>query len=523
MAKERTTVKKIKEVLRLAAVAGVSDRKISKITGVSRPVVGDIRAKAFARQLAFKDLETLTDEEIERLFYHAPTITESDRFRLLSDRFQEISRELSRTGVTLRQLWSEYRRDFPQGFGYSQYCFYYQSWREKMDVSAPLEHRPGEKMFTDFAGMTFPYYNALTGEKKQAQVFVAILPNSQYLYVEAAESQKTAECARLHENAFWFFGGVPAAIVPDNLKPVVNKPCRFEPEINRAFGLFVEYYGVSVVPARVRKPRDKALVENAVQRVYENIFAPLRNERFFSIDAVNIAFRRELERLLGKTMKRYGLSRRALFEQYEKASLHELPAGRYIWKDHAKGYAQYNYHLFFSEDKHYYSVPWRLAKQSVDVYFTVKTIEIYHRGRRVACHLRSKRFNGYTTIPEHMPEKHRAMGEWNPERFINWAKECGENVERMVRAILQSGRYHEQNFNSCMGLLRLGRKFGSVNRLNKACARAMCHRSIGYRVVKEILEKGYEDLPDEQGLFEDIPAIEHSNVRGADYYADTGL
>jgi len=522
MAKERTAVKKIKEVLRLAEVPDIKHRKIARSTGVSRPVVAALLEKAHARGVTYAQVEALDDEAVERLFYTPVSERDNKRLADLLDRFPCVSRELLRVGVTLRLLWEEYRREEPDGFGYSQYCKHYQQWREASDVSFPIDHKPGEKAYVDFTGMKWPYFEGLGGEPKAAEIFLSILPASQYFYVEACENQTDDVFARLNENAFYFFHGVTALLSPDNLKAAVDKPCRYEPEINKTFGLFAEHYHVTVLPARVRHPKDKALVENAVLRTYQNIFAPLRDEVFYSLGELNSAIRRQLCLFLGKPMKRFGLSRRELFEQQERSTLTPLPPERFPWRHHTQGYVQYNYHIFFKEDLHFYSAPWQLYKQKVDVYTTVKTIEIYHKGKRVASHVRSKAVNRYTTDPAHMPEKHRHQADWTPERFTSWAGSVGESVERMVRSILAAKRHPQAAFRSCMGLINLSRRGGyDRERLEVACAYALRYGNVGYGAVKRILENGYDKSTQEP--FPEEIILQHENVRGADYYKNTGI
>jgi transposase len=381
-----------------------------------------------------------------------------------------------------------------------------------------IEHKAGDKMYVDFTGKKMQITDRLTGEITDVEVFVALLGASSLTYVEACTSQKKENWIMTNENAFLYFGGVTAAIVPDCLKSAITKHHKYEPDINPEYLDFARHYGTTILPARPYHPKDKSLVENAVRIVYSWIFARIRNEVFFSIEDLNQAIREQLETYNNRPMQRPQQSRRELFNETEKQALLPLPGSRYEIKHYKRLKVQFNYHVYLSENKHSYSVPYRSRAKTVELFYTAKTVEIYENNVRIAAHLRSSRANGYTTQKDHMPPEHKYMADWNPERLLSWAENIGEPVKKIIDIVLSSKRHPEQSYKTCLGILSLSNKYPPA-RVVKACKRALYYGSHTCKGVENILKNNMEDIDDEVDLFSTLP--DHENIRGRKYY--TGL
>jgi transposase len=377
-----------------------------------------------------------------------------------------------------------------------------------------MDHKAGDKMFVDYAGKKLAILDRKTGKEQPVEVFVAILGASQLTYAEASINQKTEEWIRSNERAFEYFGGVTKAIVPDNLKSGVTTSNRYEPGINDMFDDFTMHYQTVVLPARVLRPRDKALVENAVNLIYQRIYAPLRDRVFYSLEELNEAIRGLLEEHNHKPFQRLSLSRRELFEQIEISALKSLPAERYSLKQCRVLKVQFNYHIELHEDRHYYSVPWQLKGKRVRVMYDDRNVAVYYDNVRVAQHKRDRRPNGYTTKFDHMPPQHQFYKKWSPERFVSWGQGIGEDVAEMIRIVLKSREHPEQAFKTCMGILNLVKQY-EPNKLNKACRRALDFGLYSYKRIENILKNGLEEDHTETT---EAPVFSHENVRGSQYY-----
>jgi transposase len=514
MAAERLSMRKIKEVLRLFA-AGMSGRAIALSLAISHSTVREYRQRAAATGLEWPAAATLTDGEIEaRLF---PALPPSNVVRPLPN-WVEIHRELKakrRTGVTLQLLWLEYKEAEPAGLQYSQFCDLYRRWRGTLDLVLRQEHRAGDKVFVDYAGQTVPVIDRETGEVLEAQVFVGVLGASSYTYAEASASQTLPDWIGAHVRMFEFFGGVPALVVPDNLKSGVRDPCRYEPDLNPTYHELALHYGTVVMPARSRKPRDKAKAEAGVLLVERWILACLRRHTFFSLAELNAEIRRLLERLNSRAFQKLEGSRRSLFESLDRPALRSLPTARYeyaIWK---KATVNIDYHVEVLG--HYYSTPYPLVGQRLDARITSSTVELLHDGRRVAAHARSNHKGRFTTDPAHRPKSHQKHLEWTPSRIIAWAGQTGPSAAALVERILQTRPHPEQGYRSCLGLLRLGERYGK-DRLEAACGRALRAGALSYRSVNSILQRGLDQVPQEEQASLPLPQ-DHENIRGAAYYA----
>lgn len=514
--KRRIAMSKVREIIRLHEEGKLSNRQIARAVGVSRPAVADYLRGYRKSGLSWTKIEKKNDDELEKLFGKKKRGKEK-RYKTLENLFPYFVNELKRVGVTRHLLWKEYKEKNPDGYSYSQFCDNFKKWRKGNDcpITMHLEHRAGDKMFVDFTGKKFPIYDPGTGEKKELEVFVAILPASQLTYVEAVESQQMKDWIKANENALRYFGGVPRAIVPDCLKSGVINGNKYEPDVNRAYSMFARHYGTVILPARPHSPKDKAMVENAVKITYTRVFAPMRNERFFSVQDSNIAIRVNLDHHNDDmSFQRTKVTRREYFKQIEKEELMPLPSQRYEWKEFLTLTVQFNYHIELRRDNHYYSVPYKYRGKKVDVHLTGRNVEIYYRNERIAFHRRSTR-SGYSTRDEHMPSEHRFYSQWSPERFINWASKYGNDVKKLVKKVLESRRHPEQAYKSCMGILHLADNYGS-KRLNNACSRALSFDSYSYKTVKNILRKGLDTIEEEPVFPELLP--EHENIRGDKYY-----
>jgi transposase len=456
--------------------------------------------------------DTLNDSELEqRLFPPLPAMPTDQR--PVPD-WQHVQSELRRPGVTLYLLWQEYKLAHPHGFAYSWFCEHYRQWRGTLDLSLRQEHRAGDKLFVDYAGQTVGIVDRKTGEIRPAQIFVAVLGASNYTYAEATWSQQLPDWIGSHVRAFQFLGGVSAVIVPDNLKSGVHKAHRYEPDINPTYVEMARHYGTSVMPTRVRKPKDKAKVEAGVLLVERWILAALRNRTFFSLHELNRAIAQLLDKLNHRAFKKLPGNRLEQFEAIDKPALRPLPAEPYEFAQWKKVRVHIDYHV--EVEGHYYSVPHTLVKRQLEVRYSATTVECLHQGQRVASHVRSDTKGRHTTVPEHMPKAHREYAEWTPKRLTNWAHKTGPATASLIETILQRRTYPQQAFRTCLGILRLGKSYGD-ERLEAACQRALLIGSYSYKSIDSILRKGLDrQATDTQQELE--LNVDHDNLRGADYY-----
>lgn len=515
MPNERISLRKIKEVLRLHTECRLAGRAIARSLSIAPATVYDYLGRARLANLTWPLPPELDDDGLERLLF--PPQAELPTDRAMPD-WSYVHQELRRPGVTLLLLWEEYKARHPEdGYQYSRFCDLYREWAHKVDVTMRQHHRAGEKLFVDYAGDRLFVTDRETGQVCPVQLFVAVLGASNYTYAEAHWTQSALDWAGAHMRAFKFFGGVPALLVPDNLKAGVSRACRYEPDLNPTYYEMARHYGTAIVPARVRKPRDKAKAEAGVLLVQRWIVAVLRNRTFHSLNELNTAIRELLDRLNSRPFKKLEGSRLSLFETLEKPALLPLPERRYELATWRKARVNIDYHVEL--DRHYYSVPYTLARQEVELRITRTIVEVLHRSKRVASHLRSYEAGKHTTLPEHMPAAHQKFLEWTPERLSAWAAKKGEHVERMADAIMEARDHPAQGFRACLGLLRLEKVYGA-DRLDAACRRALYFGSVGYKVVERILKAGQDErqLPPRAETTE-IPSLAHDNVRGAAYYA----
>lgn len=511
---ERLSMRKIREVLRLKFELDLSERQIAKSTQISRSTISDYVRRFVASGLSWPLPPALADTGIEAALFPAkPAVP--DALRPTPD-WAQVNRELRRKGVTLFLLWQEYKAEHPEGFLYSWYCDHYREWTSKLDAVMRQEHLAGEKCFVDYAGHTMPVTDRHTGEIRQAQIFVGIMGASNYTFAEATWSQTISDWIGSHVRMLGHFGAAPEILVPDNLKSGVSKTCRYEPDTNPSYLDFAHHYGIAVIPARARKPRDKAKVENGVLIVERWILASLRNRSFFSLAELNEAIGELLIRLNRRPFKKLPGCREAAFRSVDYPAMRALPAERYTLTEWKKARVNLDYHI--EVEGRYYSVPHTLIGKQLDVRFSEHTIEVMHKGARVASHARMHG-NGrrYLTQSEHMPKAHQEVAEWTPERILNWAATVGEHTRKLIDAMIERKPHPQQAFRAAVGIIRLGKRYGN-NRVEAACRRAYLTNAISFSSVDSILKHRLDELPLPQDAKQASLPLMHDNVRGSGYY-----
>jgi transposase len=502
----------IKEVLRLKWSRGLGRRAIAKSCGIAKSTVTEYLRRAEKAGVSWPLPEELDDSALEHLLFPPVIVSPSPRPLPV---WEDIHRELSRKSVTLMLLWDEYKAQYPDGYQYSQFCDLYRAYAKKLDIAMRQIHHAGEKLFVDYCGQTVPVIDTSTGEVHACQVFVAVLGASNYTYAEATYTQGLPDWIGSHVRALLFIGGAPELLVPDNLLSGITKACRYEPGVNRTYQELAVYYGAAVIPARVRKPKDKAKVEVGVQIVQRWILAALRNRTFFSLAELNAAIRELLVKLNNRPFKKLSGNRMSRFLTIDKPALRPLPAVAFEYAEwEIKRRSGIDYHVEI--DGHYYSVPYQLRTEYLDVRLTESIVEVFFHSKRVASHIRSYARGRYTTVADHMPKAHRDYAEWTPERVIRWAAQTGKATEELVTAILSKHTHPQQGFRSCLGIITLARKFNK-ERVEAACTRALAIGGMSFKSVKSILETGLDKKP----LPEPKPVLQkitHTNIRGREYY-----
>ncbi len=519
MANRRTSIVKIKEAIRQFKTCNLSKSQIARALNISRPVVIQYIADFEATGLKYEEIKNMPDDKFMELFEKKKGLTKCQKYQQLSKKFNYFTTELKRTGVTLYLLWKEYIEEYPMGYSYSQFCYHYQVWRETIELSMHMEHKAGDRLFVDYTGQTFQITDRITGKENPAEVFIAVLGASELTYAEATSDQKKENWIYANVRAMEFYDGVPLAIVPDCTKTAVTKADKYDPDINPEYQDFADHYGTAILAARARHPKDKALAENGVRLVYQRIFAPLRNRKFYSLEELNTAIREKLDEHNNTPMTKLKVSRRDIFNSIEKGVLKHLPSERYEIRNTAYPTIQINYHVYLPEDKHYYSVPFYLRKKNkkAKILYTQTSVKIFHNGIRVASYKRDRTAHGYTTKKEHMPPHHRFVADWNPQRITNWALKISNNTAKVVQYILNKPMYPELAYKICIGIISQAKKYGS-ERLDKACAMTIEHSNYSLKSIKSILSKGLDKLQEEQLTFDTLPV--HENIRGKGYYSE---
>jgi transposase len=514
MAARRLSMRKIKEVLHLRYEKGLSARQIAKSLDIGRSTIRDYLERAEQAGLGWPLPSELDETSLEHQLFPSIHAIPQEKRQMPSPEY--LHQELKRKGVTLQLLWHEYKEKNPDGYQYSQFCRIYHQWTEKLDPRLRQVYKAGEKLFVDYAGQTMEITDPETGEIHEAQIFVATLGASNYTFAEAPLSQDLPSWIQSHVRAFEFFQGVPEILTPDNLKNAVTRSCRYEPDLNATYREMAEHYGAVIIPARVGKAKDKAKVESGVLQVERWVLAPLRHHPFFSLAELNEAISKQLEILNNRPFEKLEGTRKNLFETLDKPALKPLPAHRFVFAEWSKAKVNIDYHI--EVDHHYYSVPYPLIHERLDVRLTDVTLEVFFKSRRVALHRRSYMKGKHTTLPEHMPKAHQQHLRWTPSRMIRWAGQIGPHTQNLVTLILESRPHPEQGYRSCLGLLRLEKRY-STERLEAACARALAFKAYSYKNVESILKKGLDQQPlNTSSPQTRLPLLEHENLRGREYY-----
>ena len=511
-------MRKIKDVLRLKFEADFSHERIGAALGMSKGAVTKYVQRALAAGLGWPLAPELDDAAIEALlFAHAPARAAT----YAPPDFALIHQELKRKGVTLQLLWEEYSVAHPGcAYRYSQFCLHYHRFRDNLKRSMRQVHRAGDKLFIDYSGDTVAIIQVETGEIRCAEIFVAVLGASSYVYAEATWTQQLPDWIGSHVRTFEFMGCVAALLVPDNLKSAIRKACRFEPEANSTYADMARHYSTAILPARPYKPRDKAAVEQSVLLTQRWILARLRNRQFFSLAELNAAISGLLVDLNNRPFKKLDGCRASVFAAIDRPAMRPLPQQRYEFAEWKSVTVNIDYHVEVAG--HYYSVPHNLVRQKIEARFTATTIECFFKGKRVAAHARSDSRGRHTTIAEHMPESHRRHQDWTPGRLLNWGLSIGRATRDVVQWQLQNRPHPEQGYRACLGLLNLAKRYGEL-RLEAACCRALAIGSPTRKRIVSILDAKLDQHPE---LFPTAapcapPKAFHANLRGPEYFRST--
>lgn len=513
MATKRIPMRQLREILRLRLHAKLSMRQIRDSLRLSLGAIQKAVSKAEALELDWDAIEQLDDPHLAAKIYPQADTAKSSH-KVLPD-WIEIYQELKRKGMTKQLLWEEYTQQYPnRSFSYPQYCLLYRSWLKKQRRSMRQTHKAGEKLFVDYAGQTVPIVSHNTGEIRTAQVFVAVLGASNYTFCEATWSQKLPDWINSHVRAFDFIGGVPAIVVPDNLKSAVTKACRYDPDLNPSYQQLAAHYGTALVPARPLKPKDKAKAEVGVQIIERWILARLRHHTFFSLGELNVCIKALLKEVNNKPFKQLKGTRQQWFESIDKPALLPLPKHVYQYTDIKTVKVNIDYHIQY--DDHFYSIPHHLVGEKIELHAKEFLIEIYFHNKRITSHAR-KYTSGMTTESEHMPVKHEKHHKWTPDRLMNWAKDIGDEVLLWIKTVLNQRQHPEQAYRVCLGLLNLSRRY-PAQRLNKACAIANKNSLYKLKHIKDILLSNQDQLVSEAK--ESLPNLPqaHENIRGPESF-----
>ena len=515
MPAKRLSMRKLKEVLRLHFEHKFSNRAISRTCSMSPTTVAEYINRFVHSGLCWPLPEDLDDRRLHEKLFPEPDPGLNPEKRRMPD-MKYLHRELRRPGVTLFMLWEEYREREPEGYSKTQFYEHYRSWANRLNPTMRQEHKAGEKVFVDYAGKKPEIVDPQTGEILEVELFIGRLGASGYIYAEATLTQQLPDWIASHIRMLEFYGAVPALVVPDNLKSGVTRACRYEPDLNPTYQDLCDHYGLAVLPARQRKPRDKAKVESAVQIAERMVLGGLRDRTFFSLADLNDAIRELLDKLNRRNFQKLDVSRHDLFEQLDRPQMRPLPARRYEFGTWKKAKVNIDYHI--EVERSYYSVHYGLIHKTLDVRVTASTVEIWHQGRRIASHARIYKKGRHQTQDAHRPPSHKKYLEWTPERILAWGRKSGPWTEILMGKVMESRKHPEQGYRSCLGILRLGQKY-SPERLENACLRAVKIRGYSYNSVKSILERSLDKQPLAEANPSPNPiASRHENIRGPDYY-----
>ena len=506
-------MRKIREVCRLRFEQKFSYAKIAKSVSVGETTVREYVERAKKADLSWPLPYDMDDLSLEKLLYRQKEQTSSSR--QIPD-FPHIHRELKRKGMTLQLLWEEYQQTYPSGYGYSRFCDLYREWACKREVWMPQQHKAGEKVFIDYAGLTVPIFDEKKGEYFNAQIFVSTLGASNYTYVEASKTQKLEDWIISHRRMFTFYGGVPEVLVPDNLKSGVTSPHLYEPDCNPTYLEMAQHYGVAVIPARVRKPQDKGKVEQAVLDVERQILARIRNQKFFSLQELNQTIWQLLKDFNNRPFQKIPGCRFSHFMEIDKPVLKPLPATSYEFAYWEKQTVGHNYHI--DVQHHYYSVPYAHVKQIVEIRFNERIVEIFRKGKLIALHQRSFNPGKYTTNHSHRPIAHQHQADCTSEKMLQWAQQIGPHVMQWIQRVLTDDSLHiRQREKRCLGVLRLSKSY-ELERLDSACKRGLFFQAFTFKSIESMLKNNLDRQPIPEKAEKLTLPQQHGNIRGADYY-----
>lgn len=510
MAQKPIGMEQLKQVLQLCS-DGISIREIARRVGISRNSV-----RKYLQRLNV--IENTSDHDLADKAYSNDLIElEAERLRQATAHFSTAGVELPKTGVTRQLLWREYLSQHPDGYSYSRYCHHLNQFLKNRDLSMHLEYEAADMIMIDFAGKKMHYIDQSTGEQIRCEVFVAILPFSGLIFCQAVHSQQTADFMHSINAMLKFYGGTPSTILCDNLKTAVTRADRYEPVFTDICQQLSEHYNTTFSATRPYSPRDKAMVERAVNIVYNHIYGPLRNRDFTSLQSLNASIQEQLLLLNNKAYKNTPYSRWYYFEQQERSLLKSLPSAPFCSKKVVMLTVQRNYHIQLTEDHRYFSVPYQYVGKKVKVLYDAKAVEVYHGFDRIAVHARKNISKAYTTLAEHMPPNHQRMQQikgWNKDDLLMQASRIGSATLQAATLMLQNSIYIEQNYKACFGMLMLQKKF-TTTRLEAACSRALQGSRVNYTMIKNILERG---LDGQLSLSIAPPLPDHDNIRGKDSY-----
>lgn len=512
MGMERLTMKQIREILRQKWQLKRTHRAVSLALGVSTGVVSKTTSRAKLLGLTWEAVDATSEKTLEDKIYGRAVPLRSDRPAV---NLPYVHQELRKTGVTLELLHLEYLQQHPDGFHYSKFCDLYRTWVKQQKPTMRQVHHAGDKVFVDYSGKRPHIVDPATGECIPVELFVGVLGASNFTFAECTRTQQGPDFIASHVRMFQYFGGVPKATVPDNLKSGVTHANWYEPKVQATYEEMAIHYCTTVLPARPVHPKDKAKVEVGVQVVQRWILARLRNQVFFSLADLNERIAELLEDLNDRVMRGYGKSRRALFEILDKPVLAPLPTEPFVFGEWKTVTVNIDYHV--EVDHHYYSAPFTLVHHKLESRLTATTVELFEGRERIASHVRSHRHGFHTTKTEHMPRGHREHAEWTPERIRSWASTMGPQTTLLVDAIIKGRAHPEQGFRSCLGVLRLAKRYGTA-RLETACARALSVGAHSYRHVENTLKNGLEATPLADGSVSPQPSLLHENIRGSGDY-----
>ena len=507
----------LKQIIRLH-LDGMSNRQVGALLSISRNTINTYIQLFTASSWSLEELLGFSQAELEEHFTSRTTI-DNERYNELMSYFETMNQARHHPGFTFQYHYQEYRQQSNHPYGYTQFMEHYKRKYAKLKGAMKLDHPAGDEVMIDFAGKKLFFVDKATGEEVPVEVFVATLPHSQYTYVEACISQKREDLVKCMGNALSFFGGVPKAIISDNLKSAVSRSHKHEAQVNRTFKDFAHHYGCVVNPTRSYKPQDKALVENAVNLVYQRIYYPLRAMTFFSLADLNKEVRKLLERYNDLLFQRKEASRKELFQSVERTYLKPLPDQAYQLKEYRRAKVQKMGYVYFSPDKSYYSVPSRYIGKHTLLHYTPSMLEVYYNHERIASHPRNPKAGSYNTIKTHLSSDHQAYSDWNPDYFDKLAGKHGQDVQHYIKGVLACGEYPQTNYKRAMGIIQLAKQYGS-ERLNSACQRALHSGRYSFHLISNILKNKLDTQQlDMEGLFDTQSHIpNHDNIRGASSY-----